>query len=875
MLGKLKTSSQNSSLSSIDSILIRLLDLAISVSGLFILAPLFLGISLVIKFTSAGPVFYRAIRVGQGGKLFALYKFRTMVSNASRNGPGITINNDPRITSVGRFLRRTKLDELPQLFNVLRGEMSLVGPRPEDPRYVALYTPEQRQVLSVRPGITSAASLRYSAEETLLSGENWETIYTQQLLPHKLALDIAYLKSRTVWTDMELIWKTATTIATNGRVLSQVLQLRNRHLLLLDILTILVIPALAVTLRVETLSWRFLASQAVLLFAIVALLVKIPVFYYFGLYKRYWRYAGVNDLNRVVVAVGWSTLALTFLFFVLHPVLEPYNFAIYRSVPVIDGILTFLAVGGFRFGLRGLNHWHRRYANITDGERVLIVGAGEAGILLVREIQANPQLKLKPIAFVDDDLSKSGAQIQGLAVTGSTRDIPKLVAQLQIQRIIVAMPSIPFQKRQEIVSICRQTGVATFNLPGIYEFLAGHKTISRVPEININDLLQRNPIETNQMAAAHSLKGVKVLVTGAGGSIGSELCRQIAQFDPAEIILLGHGENSIFEINLKLRLSFPNLTTHPVIVNIRDQHLVNWVMREYQPDVVFHAAAHKHVPFMEATAGEAIINNVLGTKNVIQAAEQNGVERFVLISTDKAVNPTSIMGATKRLAELMVLAAAQRSGRNYTAVRFGNVLGSRGSVVPVFQRQIAAGGPVTITHPEMTRYFMTIPEAVQLVLQASVLGRGGEIFVLDMGQPVRIMDLATNLIRLSGLKPYSDIEIVFSGIRPGEKLHEQLFLTNEDYRHTRHPKIFVATYKDDINSETLEGIIVELINFTERLQTETSNEELRTLISKICYYIDQYNPKLSSHTPISEMAPPNHIISYMKPLIVPLFETTK
>jgi FlaA1/EpsC-like NDP-sugar epimerase/lipopolysaccharide/colanic/teichoic acid biosynthesis glycosyltransferase len=823
------------------SFLIRGLDLVVSGCGLLLLAPLFLVIGLMIKLTSPGPVFYRGDRVGQWGRRFKLYKFRSMVQDADRQGPGITGKDDPRITAVGHFLRRAKLDELPQLINILRGEMSLVGPRPEAPRYVAFYTGEQRQLLSVRPGITSPASLYYRQEERLLAGDDWERAYREQILPHKLTLDLAYLRERTVWTDLALILSTLINAVFHGRDRANlILRLRNRHILMLDILALVILPALALSLRLEGLGWWPEHGRALILYTLVALVVKVSIFYALGLYNRYWAYAGVNDLVTVAIAGSLSTLAVVLLFLYLHPILEPYCLAMFRTVPVIDGLLTPLPVVGFRFGLRGLYYWQRRCREVIGGRRVLVVGAGEAGAMVARELRANPQLDMEPVAFADDDPAKLGTAIQGLPVLGSCMQIPELVDRQRIQRIIITMPSVSLQRQRDIIAICERTGVATHNLPGVYELLAGHKTLSHLPQIDINQLLHREPVAIEQSEVAAYLSGTRVLVTGAGGSIGSELCRQVARFKPGEIILLGHGENSIAEIGLDLRLSFPELTTQRAIVDVRDQSRVKQAIEAYRPQVIFHAAAHKHVPMMEADAQEAITNNVLGTWNVLRAAEEYGVERFVLISTDKAVNPTCVMGATKRIAELLVVAAAQRAGRAYIAVRFGNVLGSRGSVIPIFQRQIAAGGPLTVTHPDMRRYFMTIPEAVQLVLQAGVLGQGGEVFVLDMGQPVRILDLATDLIKLSGLEPGRDIEIAYTGIRPGEKLNEELFLEGEDYQRTKHHKIFVANHQDAVQVETLERVASELINRAGRARTWIEVEQLRAILPQVCYYIDNY-----------------------------------
>jgi FlaA1/EpsC-like NDP-sugar epimerase len=470
------------------------------------------------------------------------------------------------------------------------------------------------------------------------------------------------------------------------------------------------------------------------------------------------------------------------------------------------------------------------------------------------------------VAFVDDDPAKVGVRMQGLPVLGTSSDIPHLVDQHQIQRIVVAMPSIPFKRKREILTICRDTGVATHNLPGIYEILAGHKTISRLPRVDINQLLRREPVAIDQSEVAGMLRDATVLVTGAGGSIGGELCRQIARFQPKAMVLLGHGENSIFEIDLDLRMSMPSLTTHPVIVDVRDELRVNRLFETYRPQVVFHAAAHKHVPFMEDNIEEAITTNVLGTRHVLRAAKECGVQRCVVVSTDKAVDPTSVMGASKRLAEMLMAAAAQRSRRAFMAVRFGNVLGSRGSVIPVFQRQIAAGGPLTVTHPDMYRYFMTIPEAVQLLLQASVLGQGGEVFVLDMGQPVRILDLATELIKLSGLKPGRDIQIVFSGVRLGEKLNEQLFLSGENHRRTRYPRIFVATSQEPDQVEVLDQVLAELLRLAQHAQYKDSAERMRTLILQVCRYIDYYQPRLAIRAPTATSTElPQSGLAYLQP----------
>jgi FlaA1/EpsC-like NDP-sugar epimerase len=626
-------------------------------------------------------------------------------------------------------------------------------------------------------------------------------------------------------------------------VIEPVLGLRNRHFFVLDILALLFIPALALTLRLDGLPHWSQLGPGLVFFTSLALLMKISIFYELGMYRCYWRYASVNDLARVMSGVSLSTIMLATGFFVAQPLLGNYGLAFPRTAPLIDGMLTALVITGYRFGLRGLHHWLRRQQGLLGGRRVLVVGAGEGGLIVVRELRANPQLEMEPVAFVDDDPAKIGAHVLGLPVMGPTRRIPELVERYRIQRIVLAMPSVPLPRQRELLAVCQSTGAATHNLPGVYEILAGHKTISRLPQVDIQHLLKREPVVIDQAGVTALLRGATVLVTGAGGSIGGELCRQVARFGPRRLILLGHGENSIFEINLDLRLSRPTLTTRPVIVDVRDEVRVRHVVETYRPQVIFHAAAHKHVPLMEDNVEEAVSTNIQGTRNVLRAAEACGVERFVLVSSDKAVNPTSVMGATKRMAEMLTVAAAGRSGRAYMAVRFGNVLGSRGSVIPIFQRQIAGGGPLTVTHPEMRRYFMTIPEAVQLLLQAAVLGHGGEVFVLDMGEPVRIVDLAADMVRLSGMQLGRDIDIVYSGVRPGEKLFEELFLGSEDFHRTGHSKIFVAAHEDRVEAQALEQVVLEVLRLAEAMRQQNTSAGMRQLLPEICRRIDQYQPR--------------------------------
>jgi FlaA1/EpsC-like NDP-sugar epimerase len=442
----------------------------------------------------------------------------------------------------------------------------------------------------------------------------------------------------------------------------------------------------------------------------------------------------------------------------------------------------------------------------------LVVGAGDAGELVVREMQKNAQLRLQPVCFLDDDPDKQKKQIHGVPVVGKVSDLPRMVVVRRIQEVIIAIPSAPGRVIRQVADVCRTRGIPFRTMPGIYELIGGKVNVSRLREVEIADLLRREPASINDRMIGASLGGKQVLITGAGGSIGIELCRQVARWGPSSLILLGHGENSIFESLLEMEENYPSLPIHAVIADVRDIDRLNIVFDNLRPQVVFHTAAHKHVPLMEANIEEAVTNNILGTRNIVEVSLNYDVERLVLISSDKAIRPSSIYGAAKRLSELLVLNAAHQSGCQFSVVRFGNVLGSRGSVVPLFERQIARGGPITITHPDMERYFMTIPEAVYLVLQASTMGQGGEVFVLNMGEQVRIVDLAEDIIRLSGLEPGTDIEIMFTGIRPGEKLSEELWDKGAHYEPTSHPDIVLLTDEDLLTDPELTHIVDELVH---------------------------------------------------------------
>ncbi len=588
-------------------------------------------------------------------------------------------------------------------------------------------------------------------------------------------------------------------------------QLRNRYFFALDIMLLVTAVVFSYVLRLETFSFNQLGSGFLLFAGIVVVVIPL-LFYFFGIYSRYWLYASVEEL---LLLSGATTLGAAISGVIgLIVAWTVSDIALPRSIPFIFWPLALLVTGAPRFAVRLSAQYARRRPEPRDivanrPQRILVAGAGDAGTIVVREMLNNPSLGMEVIGFIDDDPRKRSARIAGVPVLGNRRAIPQLAAEYDIDLVIIAIPTAPGREVREIVTICEKASVPTKIMPGLYEMLDGTVSVNQLRNVQIEDLLRREPVQTDTEAVRSLIVGKRVLVTGGGGSIGSEICRQILRFWPSDLMVLGHGENSIFDICAQLEQQLtamiraesgalqPTPHIHPVIADIRFPDRIRTVFEQYHPEIVFHAAAHKHVPLMEINPTEAISNNVLGTRNLLDAAVMTGVEHFVMISTDKAVRPKSVMGASKRVAELLVHQTAWEIGQPYVAVRFGNVLGSRGSVLQTFKRQIAAGGPITITHPDMKRYFMTIPEAVQLVLQAAVLGKGGEVFMLDMGEPVKIVNLAEDLIEFSGLEVGHDIEIAFTGIRPGEKLHEELFIPGESYRRTEHQKIFVIESATD------------------------------------------------------------------------------
>lgn len=556
-------------------------------------------------------------------------------------------------------------------------------------------------------------------------------------------------------------------------------------LLIVDVITIIGVALISLLIRFDGYITPHYLHQMVdaLPIMVISYIVMLLSMH---LYTRIWRYAGMREMVAVLIA---TTLGAGLFYTGMYV----FDKSLPRSIYLISWILSTGVIG---IGRMVLHYIAMRYGGkqSTDADMVntLIIGAGDAGATIAREIERYHKRSRKVIGFIDDDEAKFNRLMGGVRILGNRHDIPSIVKENKVKEIIIAMPSVTRNEIRNIMEICSPLKCKVNTLPGMYQLLDDEVLVSHLHPVSIEDLLERDEVRLDMDIVEHYIRDKVVLVTGAGGSIGSEICRQIMRVGPRMLLLLGHGENSIYLINQELKNIYKDGPIIPIIADIRDKQQLDQIFTQYNPQVVFHAAAHKHVPLMEIQPMAAVLNNIYGTRNVADVAGRHGVERFVMISTDKAVNPTSVMGATKRVAEKVIISMNDTYDTKYITVRFGNVLGSRGSVIPLFKKQIEAGGPVTVTDPEMTRYFMTIPEASQLVLQAGAMGKGGEVFLLDMGEPVKIIDLARNMIRLSGLEPDKDIHIKITGLRPGEKKYEELLTSEEGTNRTNHTKIFEA-----------------------------------------------------------------------------------
>lgn len=611
------------------------------------------------------------------------------------------------------------------------------------------------------------------------------------------------------------------------------LKLRNRYLFVIDFLVFMTTPFIAYALRFDGFNYETVMVN-LLLYGVIFAVIKILILYFFGVYSRWWLNASIEDM---MILLKSSSVILIFQILILY-LIRIFEIRVLSQIPVsvtiLDALLGISAVALGRLSFRLYKHskLRRKYLNKSDKESILIYGAGAAGVMALDELRINENSKLEVKGFIDDDPQKQGMFIRGIKVLGSKDDLREIVSNHKISKILIAIPTASGKQIREIVELCKKIdNLEIMTVPALYDIIDGKIEISKLRKVEIDDLLRRDPIRTDIEKIAHEIKGRIVLVTGGGGSIGKEICRQVLRFNPSKLIILGHGENSVFESEMEMKRLYPLSNIKPFVTNVSDELGVKKLFREHSIDYVFHAAAHKHVPLMENHPYEAIRNNILGTKVLLDACVENNVLKFILISTDKAVNPTNIMGVTKRIAEMLVIHYSYKYNQKFSLVRFGNVLGSRGSVVKIFKSQIEQGGPVTVTHKEMTRYFMTIPEAVQLVMQAFVMGNGGEIFIFDMGEPVKIVDLAKNMIELSGLKEGEDIDIKITGLRPGEKLYEELFNGKEKFTKTLNEKIYKSDHSFEIIPNNFEMKLTELFELISN--QSASDEDLKLILRDI------------------------------------------
>lgn len=609
----------------------------------------------------------------------------------------------------------------------------------------------------------------------------------------------------------------------------QQLFLRRVLLIMYDVVAIFAAGALTILLRFN-LNYAAIELQYIQMmwkYLPINIVCTLLIFAAFKLYSSMWQYAGPLEAGNVLMASAASTIAQ----FIGYNLL---GMPMFRSYYFIYAIVFMFLILASRFAYRFLRMVKNNRLTHKTGNRIMIIGAGESCNMLIKEITNSSYINGQVKCLIDDDPAKIGKYVQGIKVVGNRDTILHNARKYEIDEIIIALPSASKKNIKEITNICKESDCELKILPGMYQLVNGEVGISNLRHVEVEDLLGREPITVNVDSIAEYVRGKVVLVTGGGGSIGSELCRQIARHIPKQLIILDIYENNAYDIKQELERKYPRLNLEVLIGSVRNTSRVNYIFEKYHPDIVYHAAAHKHVPLMEDSPNEAIKNNVFGTLKTVRAADKYGTQRFVLISTDKAVNPTNIMGASKRMCEMIVQMYNTRSKTEFVAVRFGNVLGSNGSVIPLFKKQIAHGGPVTVTHPDIIRYFMTIPEAVSLVIEAGLYAKGGEIFVLDMGEPVKILDLAENLIRLSGYTPYDDIPIVFTGLRPGEKLYEELLMDEEGLKDTQNKMIHIGR-PIEIDEERFEKELEAL-----KHATDNEEEDIRPLIKQI---VPTYNPK--------------------------------
>jgi FlaA1/EpsC-like NDP-sugar epimerase/lipopolysaccharide/colanic/teichoic acid biosynthesis glycosyltransferase len=785
----------------------RIFDILISCIGLILFLPIF-AIIAIINVKSYGQVFIRERRIGRSFRPFTQYKFRTTL--AEEQGEVARILSRDKVTGVGKLLRRTKIEEIPLLWNVLKGDMSLVGPRPVAEKYVHLFKEDYNEILKIRPGITDIFSATFNDGE--FKKENLvEEYYIPVLMPEKLKLAREYVRKASFKYDLKLIILTLLRVyypyAAIDKMLTALSPYRRPVVVATQIFIAILANYFAFLIRFEG---DIPASDFGLFLRFLPLftLIRFVFLFAFRLEKGLWRYASIKDLTDILVTVSLGT---GLFFIIVRAAFGEMGYP--QSIYFIDWMLNVFILGGVRLFRR--IHTSRG-EKLGVKRRVMIIGAGDAAEILLRDIEHSPLCHYNVIGLIDDNPQKRGLKIRNIMVMGTREDLPVLVKKEKPEELIIVIPSASQPEFESIVLDLRQYGLPIKTVPSLGQILSGNTSLAAIKAVEPEDILFRAPVNDACVGVNSFFAGKRVMITGAGGSIGAELARQIAASGPDSLVLFERHEENLYRIDLELKKRVEQDGNggngfYSVIGDILDEKRLEEVMGRFRPEVVLHAAAYKHVPLMEENCCEAFKTNVNGTRIVAEKAAHFRVERFVLISTDKAVNPVNVMGMTKKVAEGIIRGLAQGNGcsnacTKYIIVRFGNVLDSSGSVVPLFREQIRRGGPVTVTHPEVTRYFMTIPEAVSLVLQATAMGQGGEVFVLDMGKPVKILDLAKRMISLYGYRLGVDMDLSFIGLRPGEKLYEELFNADEVVGKTCHPKIYRAIPSGKGSSLALEWL---------------------------------------------------------------------
>ena len=782
---------------------------------------------------SKGSIFFKQERVGKGGRHFKIIKFRTMIPNAHLKG-NISIGRDPRVTRLGYILRVTKLDELPQLINVLKGDMSIIGPRPEIPEIVQkYYTEEQKEVLSVRPGLIGPAQIIGRNESEMLPEDidDAQEYYIKYILPDKLKIDLEYVKNVRFLNDIKLFLKGIfVTITGIFKPFSENNYLTNPNLFLIDVFLVFCSYTLAYGLRFD---WSIPKSEIHTLLYSLPIVVTIRILFFssFRLYQTVCRYVGISDLIQILKATLMSSGCIVVVLFFIGMRFHS------RSIFIIDWLLLFLSMSGIRVLFRLLSE-KKVTKSYKPADHILIVGAGDVGEMLARDISKNGS-QFRVVGFIDDDPQKIGSTIHGIKVYGNRQDIPNIAKLLRVDEIIIAIRKIKSEEMRSILHYCEKSKVKHKIVPAVEDLISGRIHLSKIREIDVSDLLGREPLLLNLGAIKNFIKGKKILVTGAGGSIGSELSMQLLEHEPAQLIMLDRNENYLFELQTDISISPQKMNTQLnfIIADITNSKKMENILSFHKPQIIFHAAAQKHVPLSESNPDEAIKNNIYGTQILALLGHKYNVNYFVLISSDKAVNPTNIMGATKRVAEKWIKLLSENSKTTFITVRFGNVINSHGSVIPLFLKQIHNGGPVTVTDPNVTRFFMSISEAVNLILQAVIIGKSGEIYILDMGRSIKIDNLAHEMIKQAGMKPGIDINIKYIGLRPGEKLYEELIGQNEIAFPTNHSMIRRIVQKPLNSMDELE----EKINALFKVSLNGNKKEI---VKKLKRIVPEYQDNL-------------------------------